>query len=121
MEAQGSGGNLTGDAGVLLLRQVDSHLDLAVSIARLPAAPRRQTGCGHAVLSMPRQRVYGLTAGYPDLNDYDFQLHRCWRAINATAFPFKNIEGGPSRNIKTPCNDESGWRTGSTTGCITVG
>ncbi len=65
VEADFSGGNVTSDAGVLLLRQADRYLGLTVSIARLLEDPRRQPSCEHSVLSMPRQRVYGLATGNP--------------------------------------------------------
>jgi len=71
VEAEFSGGNVTSDAGVLLVRQADLLLGLTTSIARLLEDPRRQGSCEHTVLSMLRQRVYGLAAGYEDLNDHD--------------------------------------------------
>ena len=72
VEADFSGGNVTSDAGVLLVRQVDRLLGLTASVAPLLPDPRRQASCGHSVLSMLRQRVYGLALGYEDLNDHDF-------------------------------------------------
>ena len=71
VEADFSGGNVTSDGGVLLVREVDRRLGLTASIARLLSDPRRQASCEHTVLSMLRQRVYGLAAGYEDLNDHD--------------------------------------------------
>ncbi len=75
VEADFSGGNVTSDAGVLLARQADRRLGLTASIAPLLADPRRQASCEHTVLSMLRQRVYGLAAGYEDLNDHDALRH----------------------------------------------
>ncbi len=71
VEADFSGGNVTSDGGLLLLRQADRRLGLTASIARLLSDPRRQASCEHTVLSMLRQRVYGLALGYEDLNDHD--------------------------------------------------
>jgi len=71
VEAEFSGGNVTSDGGVLLVRQADLLLGLTASIARLLEDPRRQASCEHTVLSMLRQRVYGLAVGYEDLNDHD--------------------------------------------------
>ncbi len=71
VEADFSGGNVTSDAGVLLVRQVDRLLGLTASVAPLLPDPRRQASCEHTVLSMLRQRVYGLALGYEDLNDHD--------------------------------------------------
>ena len=75
VEADFSGGNVTSDAGVLLVRQVDLHLGLTASVAPLVPDPRRQASCEHSVLSMLRQRVYGLALGYEDLNDHDSLRH----------------------------------------------
>ena len=75
VEADFSGGNVTSDAGVLLLRQADRRLGLTSAVARLLADPRRQASCEHTSLSMLRQRVYGLAAGYEDLNDHDGLRH----------------------------------------------
>ena len=75
VETDFSGGNVTSDAGVLLLRQADRRLGLTASIARMLSDPRRKASCEHTVLSMLRQRVYGLAAGYEDLNDHDSLRH----------------------------------------------
>ncbi len=75
VEADFSGGNVTSDGGILLVRQADRRLGLTASIARLLSDPRRQASCEHTVLSMLRQRVYGLAAGYEDLNDHDSLRH----------------------------------------------
>ena len=52
VEADFSGGNVTSDAGVLLVRQVDRLLGLTASVAPLLPDPRRQASCEHTVLSM---------------------------------------------------------------------
>ena len=71
VESDFSGGDVTSDGGVLLLRQADRRLGLISQVARLLADPRRQASCEHTSLSMLRQRIYGLAAGYEDLNDHD--------------------------------------------------
>ena len=75
IEADFSGGNVTSDAGVLLVRQADLRLGLTASVANQFKDSRRQASCQHSVLSMLRQRVYGLAAGYEDLNDHDSLRH----------------------------------------------
>ncbi len=72
VEAEFSGGNVTSDGGILLLRQADRYLNLTAEVSRRLSDPRRQASCDHKVLSMLRQRVYGLALGYEDLNDHDF-------------------------------------------------
>ena len=72
IEASFSGGHVSSDAGgCLLLRKVDRRLGLLRQVERVLSAPRRQASCEHSLLSMLRQRVYGLTLGYEDLNDHD--------------------------------------------------
>ena len=70
VEADFSGGEITGDAGVLLLRQADRVLKLSEAVARGVQDRRRRASCEHAALSLVRQRLYALALGYEDLNDH---------------------------------------------------
>ena len=70
VEADFSGGEITGDAGVLLLRQADGVLKLSEAVARALRDSRRRASCEHASLSLVRQRLYALALGYEDLNDH---------------------------------------------------
>lgn len=70
IEADFSGGDITSDAGVLLLRQADRLLGLSESIVAAVDDPRRRASCQHDVTSLVRQRVYALALGYEDLNDH---------------------------------------------------
>lgn len=70
VEAQFDGGDITSDGGVLLLQQVDQRLGLSRAIANAMDDPRRQASCEHDLLSLLRQRLYGLALGYEDLNDH---------------------------------------------------
>lgn len=74
VEVTFAGGDVTSDAGVLLLRQVDRHLGWLANVARRLPDPRALDRCRHSVLHLRRQRVYGLCQGYEDLND-----HGTWR------------------------------------------
>jgi DDE family transposase len=71
IETQFSGGAITSDGGVLLLRTVDQQLRLAERIAEQIHDPRDPDRVQHPVLDLLRQRIYGLACGYEDLNDYD--------------------------------------------------
>jgi len=75
VEAEFSGGNVTSDGGILLLRHADRRLGMSTELARVLKDPRRQASCKHTSLSMLRQRIYGLAAGYEDLNDHDTLRH----------------------------------------------
>jgi hypothetical protein len=70
VEATFDGGDITSDGGVLLLQQVDQRLGLSRAIAGVIGDPRRQASCQHDLLSLLRQRLYGLALGYEDLNDH---------------------------------------------------
>jgi hypothetical protein len=70
VEAAFDGGAVTSDAGVLLLREADRRLGLTKQIRRVIPDPRRQASCTHDLLSLLRQRVYGVALGYEDLNDH---------------------------------------------------
>jgi len=68
--SQFSGGEITSDAGGILLRQIDRRLGLTKSVSEELKDSRRQKSCDHSLLSMLRQRIYGLALGYEDLNDH---------------------------------------------------
>jgi hypothetical protein len=65
------GGEVTSDAGVLLVRQADRKLRLTEELHRLLNDPRRQASCEHRQIELLRQRIYGLALGYEDLNDHE--------------------------------------------------
>ncbi len=56
----------------MLLRQLDSNLDLTRSIARRIQDPRDPRRCTHQLETMLRQRIFGLALGYEDLNDHQY-------------------------------------------------
>ncbi len=66
-----TGGSITSDGGLLLLREVDKELQLSNKIAKLITDTRHSSYVKHSVVHMIRQRLYGLAAGYEDLNDHD--------------------------------------------------
>jgi len=70
VEAEFSGGEITSDAGALLLREADRQLGLLKKVASIVGDQRRQDMVQHSLDSMLRQRVYGLALGYEDLNDH---------------------------------------------------
>jgi hypothetical protein len=65
------GGEVTSDAGVLLVRQADRKVKLTEDLHRLLNDPRRQASCDHRQIELLRQRIYGLALGYEDLNDHE--------------------------------------------------
>jgi hypothetical protein len=71
IEADFSGGDVSSDGGLLLLRQVDQRLGLCGALSRAIADPRAPELITHRQIDLLRQRIYGLAAGYEDLNDHD--------------------------------------------------
>lgn len=69
IEVQFSGGEVTSDAGVLLLREVDRKLGLTKKFSEYLFDPRNPLKVEHTTLDMVRQRCYGICLGYEDLND----------------------------------------------------
>ena len=65
-----SGGDLSTDGGVLLLRQVDRGLGLTRSLSGCFLDVRDQNYVDHSVQQLLAQRVYGIALGYEDLNDH---------------------------------------------------
>lgn len=75
LSASFTGGDVTSDGGIALLRQVDRKLGLTQEMARALPDPRRRSRIDHSLLSLVRQRIYGLAQGYEDLNDHDTLRH----------------------------------------------
>jgi len=69
--ARFTGGDVTSDGGLLLLRQADRKLGLSKGLAAVLPDPRDPDRIVHPLLTFVRQRLYGLCLGYEDLNDQD--------------------------------------------------
>lgn len=68
-----SGALLSGDAGLIPIRQFDETIGLTARMAdALEDCGRRGQ---HSALQMFRSRVYGILAGYEDQNDHDSLRH----------------------------------------------
>lgn len=65
------GGQMTSDAGGLLLREADGRLNLLSRLAGCFLDGRDPALVKHSVREMVSQRVYGLALGYEDLNDHE--------------------------------------------------
>ena len=66
-----NGGDITSNGGVQLLRLADERTGLIKAAARAIGDSRRTKSCTHALESLVRQRVYGISLGYEDLNDHE--------------------------------------------------
>jgi hypothetical protein len=76
-----TGGAVSSDGGIPLLRQTDRRIGLTRALAKVLPDPRDPDRIEHPLLSLVRQRIYGLAAGYEDLNDHDTLRHDlAWQA-----------------------------------------
>jgi hypothetical protein len=66
-----SAGQLSGDPGLLPIRQFDDRSGLTRAFADALDDPRDPDLTEHTFLEMVRSRVYGILAGYEDQNDHD--------------------------------------------------
>jgi len=71
VQASFTGGDVSSDGGLVLLRQVDRRLQLTATLAKRLPDPRDPTKVIHPLVTLLRQRIYGLCQGYEDLNDHD--------------------------------------------------
>lgn len=69
--ARFDGGQITSDAGALLLRPVEQRTGILRQFAACFRDYRRPELVEHTVSELVRQRVYGIALGYEDLNDHD--------------------------------------------------
>lgn len=70
LQAEFSGGEVSSDGGLLLVREVDRRLKLTEGAAAVLHDPRDAELIKHSQLDMLRQRVYAIVQGYEDLNDH---------------------------------------------------
>jgi hypothetical protein len=62
---------VTSDGGVLLLREIDRKINLISELRKIVPDFRDPSKITHSLLSMLKQRIYGIALGYEDLNDHD--------------------------------------------------
>jgi hypothetical protein len=70
IEASFTGGEVSSDGGVLLLREADRRLGLVAALDEVLVDPRQPVFITHRQVDLLRQRIYGLALGYEDLNDH---------------------------------------------------
>lgn len=63
------GGEITSDAGLLLIRRADNSLQLSERISSCIEDRRDSRYADHSMLELLRQRIYQVVAGYEDCND----------------------------------------------------
>jgi Transposase DDE domain group 1 len=71
VEVELSSSPLSSDAGLLPIRQFDERIRLTEQFAAALEDKRHPTFIEHSLLTMVRQRIYGILADYEDQNDHD--------------------------------------------------
>ena len=75
LEADFHGGDLTADAGALLLREADRRLGLLDALDGAIPDPRHPERTTHPQRALLSQRIFGIALGYEDLNDHTTLRH----------------------------------------------
>jgi Transposase DDE domain group 1 len=68
---EASAARLSGDAGLLAIREFDERIGLTAGFAAMLNDPRDPHKFDHSFLDMSRSRIYGILADYVDQNDHD--------------------------------------------------
>jgi hypothetical protein len=71
IEADFSGGDLSSDGGMMLLKQADERIGLTRAAAAVLSDARDPGRVVHSMRDLLAQRIYGLCCGHEDLNDHD--------------------------------------------------
>jgi hypothetical protein len=70
-----AGGEITTEAGLVVLREFDARLGLTQGLGTAVTEARDPRYVTHALLTLLRQRVYQIAAGYEDANDATYLRH----------------------------------------------
>lgn len=81
---------MTSDGGLVLLREVDQRLGLISRIDELIADPRNPLYTVHPQAEMLTSRIFGIAAGYEDVNDHDRLRHDPAFQVAAGRTPAEN-------------------------------
>jgi len=65
------GGAISSDGGAVLLRELELQIPILSRLANCFTDHRNPDKIEHGLLALLKQRVYGITLGYEDINDHD--------------------------------------------------
>ncbi|MGF1939280.1 MAG: IS1380 family transposase [Nostoc sp. ChiQUE02] len=69
------GGQVTSDAGLSLIAEIDRKLQITSQFALCFQDYRQSNRIDHSIENLIKQRIYGLVMGYEDLNDHEELRH----------------------------------------------
>jgi hypothetical protein len=108
IQADFAGGDLTSDAGLLLLREVDRKLGLIDALDAALFDPRFQPLVVHDQRTILAQRLFALAAGYEDLNDHQtLRNDTLLQALTDRHLKAGQPEGAPLSSPPTLCRLEN--------------
>src|SRR5664280_2111840 len=90
------GGQITSDAGLLLLRQFDQRHGLTAALAEGLADERRAASVDHRLPALLRQRIDQIVAGYEDGNDANRLRHDATFQLLAERSPGELLASQPT-------------------------
>lgn len=90
VELDFEGGTLTSDGGLVLLREVDRRINLLSRINKLIPDPRDPRYTIHDQIEMLTSRIFGIAAGYEDVNDHQQLRHDAAFQVAAGRSPSEN-------------------------------
>src|SRR5690606_31311938 len=106
IEVEFSGGDVSSDGGVLLLREMDRQLKLTQQLCDVIPDPREPSLIIHSQLALLKQRIYGIALGYEDLNDHErlrhdpaFQTAADCEEVLASPSTLCRLENRPARQV----------------------
>ena len=70
-----NGGQVTSDAGLSLIAELDRKLQITLRLAKCFQDYRSSNRIDHSIENLIAQRIYGLVMGYEDLNDHEELRH----------------------------------------------
>ena len=107
------GGEVTSDAGSLLLKQAEEKLNLLKKASQFFIDERDPSKIRHKILTMLSQRVFGIALGYEDLNDHTFlrkdtviQTSVNQEGLLASSSTLCRLEKTAERNVAVSINKE---------------
>ena len=73
--SRNDGGDITSDAGLLLVSLADKKIGLTQAMADAILDPREQGKVSHGIIEMARERIYAICQDYEDGNDLNTLRH----------------------------------------------
>jgi len=73
--SRNDGGDITSDAGLLLVSLADKKIGLTQAMADAILDPREQGKVSHGIIEMARERIYAICQDYEDANDLNALRH----------------------------------------------